>query len=79
MTTSIITIGNSKGIRIPKIFLEESGIKDEVELTVKKGEIRIIPVKIVTRNTSDTVLLSEKILQTDWNTSEEEKAWESLQ
>jgi len=45
MLTSIISIGNSKGIRIPKVLLDESGLKNEVELEVKKGEIRIIPAK----------------------------------
>ena len=47
MITTIIPIGNSKGIRIPKILLEESGLdnEDEVELKIKNGEIRIIRAK----------------------------------
>jgi antitoxin MazE len=32
MKTQIIQIGNSQGIRIPKVLLEESGIKGEVGL-----------------------------------------------
>jgi len=77
MTTTIISIGNSKGIRIPKVLLEESGLKNEVELEVKKGEIRIIPAK--KNKVTDTLLLSEKSLETDWNRPEEDEAWKSLQ
>lgn len=79
MITTIISIGNSKGIRIPKVLLDESGLKNEVELEVKKGEIRIIPVKIKKNRTNDTVLLSEKSLGTDWNRAEEDEAWKNLQ
>ena len=45
MITTIIKIGNSKGIRIPKPLLEQCGIEKEVELKVKKNEIIIRPVK----------------------------------
>lgn len=34
MKTQIIAIGNSQGIRIPKVLLEDSGISGEVELEV---------------------------------------------
>ena len=77
MTTTIISIGNSKGIRIPKLLLEESGLENEVELEVKKGEIRIIPAK--KNPLGNTLLLSEKSLETDWNKPEEDEAWKSLQ
>jgi len=77
MITTIISIGNSRGIRIPKAFLDESGLYDEVELEVKKGEIKIVPVK--KNAASDTLLLSEKSLDTDWNKPEEDDAWKSLQ
>ena len=79
MTTTIISIGNSKGIRIPKLFLEESGLSNEVELEVKRGEIRIVPSKIKTTKGSDTSALSEKSLEVDWNKPEEDVAWKSLQ
>ena len=35
MKTRIVRIGNSRGIRIPKILLEQSGLSDEIELEVK--------------------------------------------
>jgi antitoxin component of MazEF toxin-antitoxin module len=77
MTTTIISIGNSRGIRIPKVLLDESGLDNEVELEVKKGEIRIIPAK--KNKVNDTLLLSENSLGTDWNRPEEDEAWKSLQ
>ena len=79
MITTIISIGNSKGIRIPRVLLDESGLENEVELEVKKGEIRIIPAKIIKNKVNDTLLLSEKTLGTDWNKPEEDEAWKSLQ
>lgn len=77
MRTKLVTIGNSRGVRIPKLFLDESGLEDEVELQVKKGEIRI--VSLPRKNVDATLLLSEKSLATDWNRPEEDEAWESLQ
>lgn len=37
--TRIIRIGNSQGIRIPKLLLEQSGIVDDVELEVRENTI----------------------------------------
>jgi antitoxin MazE len=34
MKTQIIQIGNSQGLRIPKVLLEDSGLEGEVELEV---------------------------------------------
>lgn len=77
MITNIIAIGNSRGIRIPKPILDESGLKEKVELKVKKGEIKIVPVPTESKS-AETTLLSEKSLS-DWLRPEEDTAWESLQ
>ena len=79
MITTIIEIGNSRGIRIPKPILSESGLGEQVELQVKKGEIRIISAPIKSTSVVTTLLLSEKILAVDWNRPEEDEAWASLQ
>jgi antitoxin MazE len=39
--TRIVKIGNSQGIRIPKLLLEQSGIQEDVEIEVQ-GEHLII-------------------------------------
>jgi len=79
MKATIITIGNSKGIRIPKVLLEESGLKGEVDIKVpKKGEIKLVAIKS-NRKASDTALLSEQVLARDWLRPEEDEAWASLE
>lgn len=78
MRTKIVPIGNSQGIRIPRLLLIESRIGQEVELRVKRGEIRIVPVKRVTRRGSETALASERALARDWNRPEEDTAWNAL-
>ncbi len=39
--TRIIKIGNSQGIRIPKLLLEQSGIHAEVEIEVQGDHLTI--------------------------------------
>jgi antitoxin MazE len=78
MKTTIVTIGNSKGVRIPKLILEESGLGYDVELKVKRGEIKIIAATPKTNFMLDTALATERVLAEDWNRPEEDKAWAKL-
>ena len=41
MRTNVIAIGNSRGIRIPKVVLEQTGLRDEVELEVRGSQVVI--------------------------------------
>lgn len=43
MDLSIIAVGNSKGIRLPKTLLEKYNITDKVELILEKGYIILKP------------------------------------
>jgi len=45
MKTHIVRIGNSRGIRIPKPLLEQTGLEGEVEITAKDDSLVIRPVK----------------------------------
>ena len=45
MRASIVRIGNSQGIRIPKVVLEQTHLHGEVDLEVKDDKIIIGPVK----------------------------------
>ena len=85
MKTRIIQIGNSQGVRIPKILLEQSGLTDEVDLKVKNGEIIIKPAK-KTRDgweeafrkmaeKGDDRLLDEETLSTQSSWDDEEWTW----
>ena len=47
MRAHIIKIGNSKGVRIPKPILEQTGIMGDVEIELEKNQIIIRPVKNV--------------------------------
>ncbi len=44
MKIKIVQIGNSKGIRIPKVLLRQTGIDEEVNLEVKNNQIILKPV-----------------------------------
>ena len=45
MKTRIVRIGNSQGIRIPKLFLERSKLVEEVEMEALDNEIVIRAAK----------------------------------
>lgn len=44
MRSKIISIGNSRGIRIPKPILERSGLSGEMELVARDGMLLVRPV-----------------------------------
>ena len=44
MKARIIRIGNSRGLRIPKLLLEQYGLEGEVELTGVDGALVIRPL-----------------------------------
>jgi antitoxin MazE len=44
MKARIVRIGNSRGVRIPKALLDESGLAGEVEITVEGRRLVIAPV-----------------------------------
>ena len=44
MKTSLVAIGNSRGIRIPKPIIEQCGFGEEVELDVRNKEIVVRPL-----------------------------------
>jgi antitoxin MazE len=39
LIVKLIRIGNSRGIRLPKAVIEQAGLTDEVDITVRKGSI----------------------------------------
>jgi len=82
MITKIVRIGNSRGIRIPKSFIEQSGIKNEVELELKDDKIIIKSLSGVRKNwdlafqrmseNNDDILLDQEsvIKQSSWDNEE---------
>ena len=55
MKTNIVSIGNSQGVRIPKILLEQSKLSGEVELEVCGESIIIKPARKAARRLGGTV------------------------
>ena len=41
MKTRIVRVGNSRGVRLPKLLLQQAQLADEVELQEKTGRIVI--------------------------------------
>ena len=78
MHSTIIQIGNSKGVRLPKDVLTLSGINKNIEIKVKRGEIKIVPAK-ESKNTDNFATASEESFAKDWLRPEEEEAWKAYQ
>jgi len=78
MQSTIIQIGNSRGIRIPKVMLEESGLEKDVEIKVTPSGLKITPIKKKKRKVSETLALSQNVLAREWDTPEEDTAWANL-
>ncbi len=77
--TRIVKIGNSQGIRIPKLLLEQSGIRDDVEIQVYEGQLIIRPVKSVREGWEDALQtmhdnqddsLVDEVTETVWESDE---------
>ncbi|HEX5409875.1 MAG TPA: hypothetical protein VFW89_08910 [Gemmatimonadaceae bacterium] len=45
MKTRIVSIGNSQGIRIPKLLLEQAGLQGDVELRAEQGRIVVAAIR----------------------------------
>lgn len=76
METSIVKIGNSQGVRIPKTLLSQTKLKGKVKLEVRKDTIVISPSDDeLSRN--ELAVMSESALR-DWNDPREDEAWKDL-
>ena len=45
MLVSLVQVGNSKGIRLPKSVLDQCKIEDKLEMEVKDNEIILKPIR----------------------------------
>ena len=81
MRTQIIRIGNSRGIRIPKVLLEECGLDGEVELETRAGRLTVRPAvrpragweeafRRMAARRDDRLLDSPRIPSTRWEATE---------
>ncbi len=42
--TQIVKIGNSRGVRLPKLLIEQMGFDNEVEIVVERGHLVLRPL-----------------------------------
>ncbi len=80
----IVPIGNSQGVRIPKILLEQTSLAEEVELEAQGNQIVIRPLlapragwaeqfQLMAERGDDKLLDDESTGSTSWD--ETEWAW----
>lgn len=81
MKTRIVRIGNSQGVRIPKLLLERSNLTEEVELQAHDNQIIIRSArkprqgwgngfKTVAARGGDGLLDNDSLRQTRWDVEE---------
>jgi antitoxin MazE len=84
MKARIVQIGNSRGVRIPKPIIEQTGLTGEIEMTVEEGRIVISRAdrpraewpeafRAMARNHDDAILDLERAGDTRWD--DEEWEW----
>jgi len=49
MKLRLVSIGNSRGLRLPKAILEQCRLENEVEIEIEAGRLVIKPVKRAAR------------------------------
>lgn len=85
MKAAIVQIGNSRGVRIPKVMLEQCGLENEVDMEVLNRKLVICPTsqpregwsesfQAMAKQGDDTLL--EHATKTDPKWDEEEWEWE---
>lgn len=77
MKSSIIKIGNSQGLRIPKAILNQINMHGPVVIKVKDNGLVITPDNS-DASTRDLAIMSEASLAKIWDTPEEDEAWKDL-
>ena len=80
-TTRLIRIGNSQGVRIPKLLIDQVGLKGDVEIEVQAGQIVLRPgrtprlgwdelYKSMAQNADDRLLDGDILPATEWEAGE---------
>ncbi|OGQ54235.1 MAG: peptidase [Deltaproteobacteria bacterium RIFCSPLOWO2_02_FULL_53_8] len=81
MKVNIVSVGNSKGIRIPKTLLKQLGFQEQADMEIGKDGLVIKPVKGKPREgwSSAFKLMHERkedLLSIDEKTDFEAEGWE---
>jgi len=81
MKTEIIRIGNSRGVRLPKLLLDKAGLTGEVEIEASPGQLVIRSAKrprqgweerfaAMASAGDDALLEGDELMPTEWESQE---------
>jgi len=81
MKTEIIRIGNSRGVRLPKLLLDKAGLTGEVEIEASPGQLVIRSAKRPRQGWEerfaemaaagdDALLEGDELMPTEWESQE---------
>lgn len=81
----IIKIGNSQGVRIPKVMLEQLGFGSEIEIIIQDDQLVLRPIKrprqgwaeqfrLMAERGDDQLIDGERVSRSLWDATEWE--WE---
>ena len=81
MKTALVQIGNSRGVRIPKAFLKQCQLHDQIELELRRDHLVIRPAtqprsgwedafRPMREHGDDALLDGESQSATEWDTTE---------
>ncbi|MPZ14820.1 MAG: AbrB/MazE/SpoVT family DNA-binding domain-containing protein [Chloroflexi bacterium] len=81
MRASIVPVGNSRGLRIPKALLEACGIGDTVDLSVEEGRLIVHPVRGVREGWAEAARAmaergDDRLLEPETPTAFDASEWE---
>jgi antitoxin MazE len=79
--THIVKIGNSQGVRIPKVLLEQTGLVKDVEMRVEEGKVVISAIqeprhgweeqfRLMAERGDDRLLDEDAVSLSEWDTEE---------
>ncbi len=81
LTTRLVKIGNSQGIRIPKLLLEQVGLRGEIQMEVEADQLILRPgraprqgwdeqFRLMAEMGDDALLDADTLPPTTWETEE---------
>lgn len=81
MITELVRIGNSRGVRLPKLLIEQAGLTDTVEIEASPGQVVIRSARrprqgweeafeAMAAAGDDALLDGDEPIPTDWEAKE---------
>lgn len=78
MHASLVRIGNSRGIRLPKAVIEAAGLEDDLDLEVRDGSVIIRNAEMMRSDWAEAAAAcheaGEDALQ-DWDATSDDGDW----